>query len=144
MLISQPIPQEPMLETFQHNFGESKILSRVWGGSEKGSKMAIFGHFQVRRVNFHPLDTIDSDFGAKIELLSRVGHNRNNLKAFSHHFCITIFRYSANFYLGVTQFGAISAKKCLLLAYFNNYFFQNSPMMHFCDIYHENCSLEGI
>ena len=53
----------------------------------------------------------NSDFKSKMGLLSRVGHNRNNLKAFSHHFCITIFRYSANSDLGVTQFGAISAKK---------------------------------
>ena len=53
------------------------ILSQFWGvknfvlglgGSEKGSKMAIFGHFQVRRVSFHPLDTINSDLGAKIGL----------------------------------------------------------------------------
>ena len=80
--------------------------------------MAIFGHFQVRRVSFHPLDTIDSDFGPKMGLLSRVGHNRKNLKAFSHYFCITIFRYSANFDLGVTQFGAISAKKMLVSGLF--------------------------
>ena len=116
------------------------ILAQFWGvqnfvlglgGPEKGSKMAIFGHFQVRRVSFHPLYTINSDFKSKMGLLSRVGHNRNNLKPFSHHFCITIFRYSANFDLGVTQFGAISAKKCLSVAYFSNYCFQNSPMMHF-------------
>ena len=129
------------------------ILAQFWGvqnfvlrlgGSEKGSKMAIFGHFQVRRVSFHPLDTINSDFGAKIGLLPRVGHNRNNLKAFLHHFCFKNFRYSGNLDLGVTQFGAISVKKCLSVAYFSNYCFQNSPMVHFCDIYHENCSLEGI
>ena len=63
---------------------------------------------------FHTLDTTDSDLGAKMGLLSRVGHTRNNLKPFSYHFCITIFRYSANFDLGVTQFGAISAKKMLV------------------------------
>ena len=76
--------------------------------------MAIFGHFQVRRVSFHPLDTINFDFGAKMGLLPRVGHNRNNLKAFSHIFCFKIFRYSANFDLGVTQIGAISVKKMLV------------------------------
>ena len=68
------------------------ILAQFWGvqnfvlvlgGSEKGSKMAIFGHFQVRRVSFHPLDTITSDLGDKMGLLPKVGHNRNNLKAFS-------------------------------------------------------------
>ena len=96
--------------------------------------MAIFGLFQVRRVSFHTLDTIDSDFGAKMELLSGVGHSRNNLKAFSHHFCIIIFRYSTNFDLGVTQFGAISVKKCLSVAYFSNHCFQNSPMMHFSEL----------
>ena len=50
------------------------ILVQFWGvqnfvlglgGSEKGSKMAIFGHFQVRRVSFHPLDTINSNLGLK-------------------------------------------------------------------------------
>ena len=144
MLNSQPIPQEPMLEIFQHNFGKSKILSWVWGVPKRGQKWPFFGHFQVRRVSFHPMDTINSDLGAKMGLLPRVGHNRNNLKAFSHNFCFKIFRYSANFDLRVTQFGAISVKKCLSVAYFTNYSFQNSPMMHFCDIYHENCSLEGI
>ena len=52
------------------------ILAQFWGvknfvlglgWSEKGSKMAIFGHFQVRIVSFHTLDTIDSDFGAKMD-----------------------------------------------------------------------------
>ena len=47
------------------------ILAQFWevenfvlglGGPEKGSKMVIFGHFQVRRVSFHPLDTLNSDF----------------------------------------------------------------------------------
>ena len=44
------------------------------------------GQKMARRVSFHPLDTINFDFGAKMGLLPKVGHNRNNLKAFSHHF----------------------------------------------------------
>ena len=98
-----------MLETFKHNFGESKILSWVWGVPKRGQKWP-FWPFQVRRVSFHPLDTVNSGFGAKMGLLPRVGHNRNNLKAFSHNFCFKISRYKRKFDLGVTQFGAISVK----------------------------------
>ena len=110
---------------------------------EKGSKMTIFGHFQVKRVSVHPWDTLNSDMEAKMGLLSRIGHHMNNLNAFSYHFCIKIFRYSANFNLEVTQFGAICAKDASWGAYFNNYCFQNSPRMLFCDIYNGNCSLGG-
>ena len=92
---------------------------------------AIFGHFQVRKVSFHPWDTLNSVLGAKMELLCRVEHNRNNLKVFSHHFYNRVFTFSAYFDVEVTRFGAISAKKCLLVAYFNNYCFQMSPMRLF-------------
>ena len=116
------------------------ILAQFWGvenfvlglrGPGKGSKMAIFGHFQVRKVSFHIWDTLNSVLRAKMGLLCRVEHNRNNLKVFSHHFYDRIFTYSAYFDLEVTRFGAISAKICLLVAYFNNHCFQKSPMMLF-------------
>ena len=99
------------------------ILAQFWGVKsfvlglgvpKRGQKMTIFGHFQVRKVSFHPWDTLNSVLGAKMELLCRVEHNRNNLKVFSLHFYSRIFTYSAYFDLEVTRFGAISAKKMLV------------------------------
>ena len=105
----------------------SDTLAQFWGvknfvlglgGPEKGSKMTVFGHFQVRTVIFHPRDILNSDFLAKIGLWSRVGHNTNNLKGFSHNFCIRIFKYSANFDLRVTPILGYFSQKVLVRGLF--------------------------
>ena len=77
------------------------ILAQFWGvqnffqglgGPENGSKMTVLGQFLVRRISFHPWDTLNCDLGAKMGLLYRMGHNSNKLKANSHHFYSIIFK----------------------------------------------------
>ena len=76
------------------------ILGQIWeikifvlgqGGPQKRSKMVIFGHFQVKTGNFHPWDTLNSDFGAKMGLWTRVEHYRTNSNAFSQPLSIRFF-----------------------------------------------------
>ena len=84
--IAQPLGADAK-DILVHFWGVKNFVLSL-GGPEKGSKWAIFGHFQVRRVSFYPLDTLNSDFGAKIGLLSRLENNRNNIRNF--HIIFTI------------------------------------------------------
>ena len=92
---------------------------------------------------FSHWDTLNSDFGAKNGTGPMWGIV-TILRRFHINFCIRIFKYSVNFDLGVTRIWAISAKKCYLEAYFNDYCFQNSPMIQYHDLYYKNCGLKYI